>query len=71
MVRTLELPNTTAIKYLEKKLDKCRNQENNPDSEVYKQKMKRLLDEEDEEDGLRVESEFNLDLNDPNLFPNE
>ncbi|ENN72736.1 hypothetical protein HUJ04_013351 [Dendroctonus ponderosae] len=35
-------------KSLEKKLDKCRNPENNPDSEIYKKKMQALLDEDDD-----------------------
>lgn len=36
------------VKALEVKLDRCRNQENNPNSEVFKRKMIELLDDEDE-----------------------
>lgn len=32
MVKTLDVPNKDRVKFIEKKLDKCRNQENNPDS---------------------------------------
>lgn len=34
MVKSLELPQKDRVKYLEKKLDNCRNKENNPDSQV-------------------------------------
>ncbi|XP_029645893.1 cyclin-H isoform X2 [Octopus sinensis] len=34
------------IRQLEKKLEKCRNQENNPDSEVYKKKMQEMFEDE-------------------------
>ncbi|KAK9884068.1 hypothetical protein WA026_005005 [Henosepilachna vigintioctopunctata] len=33
---------------LEKKLDKCRNPENNPDTEIYKKRLMAMLDEEDD-----------------------
>jgi len=33
---------------IQKKLEKCRNQENNPDSDVYKQRMMEKLDEEED-----------------------
>ncbi|KAK6994435.1 cyclin-H-like isoform X1 [Biomphalaria glabrata] len=33
---------------IQKKLDQCRNQENNPDSDVYKQRMLEKLDEEED-----------------------
>lgn len=32
MVKGIESPQKDRVKILEKKLDKCRNQENNPDS---------------------------------------
>jgi cyclin H len=35
MVKTIDLPQKDAVKFLEKKLEKCRNQEFNPDSIVY------------------------------------
>lgn len=41
-------PDKTYIKTLDKKLEKCRNPENNPDSEIYKKKMQALLDDEDD-----------------------
>lgn len=34
MVKSLELPQKERVKQIEKKLDKCRNQENNPDSDM-------------------------------------
>ncbi|KAF7267027.1 cyclin H [Rhynchophorus ferrugineus] len=36
------------IKLLDKKLEKCRNPENNPDSDIYKKKMQAMLDEDDD-----------------------
>ena len=39
------------IKRINERLEKCRNQENNPDSQAYKQKMQEML--EDEEDRKR------------------
>ncbi|KAF2894932.1 hypothetical protein ILUMI_11240 [Ignelater luminosus] len=36
------------LKLLEKKLEKCRNPENNPDSEIYKQRMQAMLYDDDE-----------------------
>ncbi|KAJ8971046.1 hypothetical protein NQ314_000912 [Rhamnusium bicolor] len=35
-------------KILDKKLEKCRNAENNPDSEIYKKRMQAMLDEDDD-----------------------
>lgn len=32
MVKTLDVPPRDRVKYIEKKLENCRNQENNPDS---------------------------------------
>lgn len=34
MAKCVESPSREVIRALEKKLDKCRNQENNPDSEM-------------------------------------
>ncbi|KYQ52918.1 Cyclin-H, partial [Trachymyrmex zeteki] len=50
MAKCVEPPSREAVKALEKKLDKCRNQENNPDSEIYKQRMQEMLAEEDLQD---------------------
>jgi len=51
MVKNLEYPLRDKVKIIEKKLDKCRNQENKPDSEIYKQKMRKML-EDDEPDAI-------------------
>ncbi|KAJ9583760.1 hypothetical protein L9F63_021897 [Diploptera punctata] len=48
MIKLSDSPPRDLIRQLEKKLDKCRNQENNPDSQIYKQRMQEMLDEEDE-----------------------
>lgn len=45
MVKTLELPPRDRVKQIEKKLEKCRNQENNPDSAMY---------------ALRIQHDFNI-----------
>lgn len=47
MVKTIELPQKERIKFLEKKLEKCRNEQYNPDSVVYRQRMKKIYDDED------------------------
>ncbi|XP_012251872.2 cyclin-H [Athalia rosae] len=47
MAKCVEPPSREIVRSLEKKLDKCRNQENNPDSEIYKQRMQDMLDEDD------------------------
>jgi cyclin H len=41
-------PDRNQQKLLDKKLEKCRNPENNPDSEIYKKRMQALLDEDDD-----------------------
>ncbi|UYV83533.1 CCNH [Cordylochernes scorpioides] len=35
------------LRQIEKKLEMCRNQENNPDSEAYKRKIEEMLEEDD------------------------
>lgn len=47
-IKFLEPPQREVIKQLEKRIENCRNQNNNPDSEVYKQRMKRELEDEDD-----------------------
>lgn len=48
MVKNLGVcPPLSTIKTLSEKLEKCRNQENNPDSQAYKRKLKEMMDEED------------------------
>ncbi|KAJ3648409.1 hypothetical protein Zmor_020214 [Zophobas morio] len=41
-------PDRNQQKLLDKKLERCRNPENNPDSEIYKKRMQALLDEDDD-----------------------
>lgn len=50
MAKCVEPPSRDVVRTIEKKLDKCRNQENNPDSEIYKQRMQEMLDEENLQD---------------------
>lgn len=61
MVKNLpEMPDKNTIKVLEKKLDNCRNQDNNPDSDVYKRKVLQELQDEDE---LPVEADVSMQSN--------
>ncbi|XP_064645109.1 cyclin-H-like [Lineus longissimus] len=46
MIRNQEPLNREFVRNIEKKLEKCRNQENNPSSEVYKRKMEEKWDDE-------------------------
>ncbi|XP_022196444.1 cyclin-H [Nilaparvata lugens] len=50
MVKSVEAPARETVKIIEKKLEKCRNQENNPNSQIYKQRMQEILDEDDEKE---------------------
>ena len=47
MVKNLEQVDIRAIKSVFDKLEKCRNQENNPDSSAYKRKIQDLLNEDE------------------------
>ncbi|XP_037949455.1 cyclin-H-like [Teleopsis dalmanni] len=47
LVKTIVQPNKDAVKHIERKLDVCRNQDNNIDSEAYKERMRRLFAEDD------------------------
>lgn len=47
LVKMVDSPARERVKLIEKKLDRCRNQEHNPDSEVYKRRMRETLDEDD------------------------
>ncbi|KAF7993404.1 hypothetical protein HCN44_007907 [Aphidius gifuensis] len=47
MAKGSDIPSKEIVKALEKKLDKCRNQENNPDSEIYKRRMQEMLEDDD------------------------
>jgi len=53
LVKNIERDNisTEEIKELFRTLEKCRNQDNNPDSQAYKRKIQELLDDEDERGG--------------------
>ncbi|KAK7871935.1 hypothetical protein R5R35_009738 [Gryllus longicercus] len=63
MGKSLEpLPRDT-LRLLEKKLEKCRNQENNPDSAIYKQRMLEEAIDEDDEPNYPVTSESGADEN--------
>ncbi|XP_033232097.1 cyclin-H [Belonocnema kinseyi] len=47
MAKFIETPTRESVRPIEKKLERCRNQENNPDSQIYKQRMQEMLDEDD------------------------
>ena len=47
MVKNLPQDHSKDVGFLIKKLEQCRNQENNPDSAAYKRKLEELVDEED------------------------
>jgi len=47
MVKNLPQDHSKDVGLLLKKLEQCRNQENNPDSAAYKRKLEELVDEED------------------------
>jgi len=47
--KVVETYNRDVIRAIEKKLEKCRNQENNPDSKIYKSKMMDELEDEEME----------------------
>ncbi|XP_075224490.1 cyclin H isoform X2 [Lycorma delicatula] len=53
MVKSVEGPARETIRLIEKKLERCRNQANNPDSQIYKQRMQELLDDEDEREAKK------------------
>ncbi|XP_046678790.1 cyclin-H [Homalodisca vitripennis] len=57
MIRSYDPPSRDIIKGLEKRLERCRNQENNPDSQIYKEKMRENVDDEDFDMGPRVHTE--------------
>ncbi|XP_049885700.1 cyclin-H [Pectinophora gossypiella] len=46
LVKMVETPAREKVRAIEKKLDRCRNQENNPDSEVYKRRMREAIDDD-------------------------
>lgn len=48
MAKMVEQPARAGVKLLEKRLEKCRNQDNNPESQVYKKRMREMLEEDDD-----------------------
>ncbi|KAI5705158.1 hypothetical protein M8J76_012105 [Diaphorina citri] len=46
--KPIESPSREMFKQLEKRLEKCRNQANNPDSHIYKERMLESLNDDDE-----------------------
>lgn len=48
MVKSQEQIPREQMAHLQRKLDHCRNQENNPESEVYKRKLQEMLNEDEE-----------------------
>lgn len=46
MVKSIEVPPKDKVKAAEQKLEGCRNQENNPDSQTCKRKLQEMLDDE-------------------------
>lgn len=55
IVKASEPVNREIFAALNKKLEKCRNQENNPDSAIYKKRMQELLDDDDEREARKYE----------------
>lgn len=51
-----EQPDKAQIKYIEQKLEKCRNQENNPQSQEFKEALIRQLNSEEDDFGLPATS---------------
>lgn len=47
LVKMVDNPARERVRLIEKKLDRCRNQDHNPDSEVYKRRLRETLDEDD------------------------
>jgi len=71
MVKAIEQPDKTFVRALEKKLDQCRNQENNPNSLIYKQRMQKMLEDEDDiELGLSTSYHLNVseEINDASML---
>ena len=46
------------IKRLNERLEKCRNQENNPDSQAYKKKMQEMLEDEDDRKRPKLDTDI-------------
>ncbi|XP_037085347.1 cyclin-H-like isoform X2 [Pollicipes pollicipes] len=54
LAKMVEQPQRDVVKQLERKLEKCRNQDNNPESQAYKRRMREMLEEEDEIQSYKV-----------------
>lgn len=54
LVKSPETPSRDQVKPIEKRLEICRNEETNPDSEVYKQKLQEMLYDDDEKDQMSL-----------------
>ena len=55
MVKNLEpVIDIKAVKPLLERLEKCRNQENNPDSGAYKRKLQALLNEDEDDQPMET-----------------
>ncbi|XP_058126575.1 cyclin-H [Anopheles coustani] len=65
LVNNTKLPTKELFRFLDKKLEKCRNQENNPDSQIYKQRMKKMYEDEDDLDAMG--SSFHMNVSDASL----
>lgn len=57
LVKNVETPSRDQIKYIEKRLEICRNEETNPDSEVFKQKLQEMLFRDDKADDISYQAE--------------
>lgn len=53
MVHNIEVPKKEQVKAIEKRLEKCRNEENNPNSLAYKRKLQEMLEEEEMETAMK------------------
>uniref|UniRef100_A0A1B0G766 Cyclin-H n=2 Tax=Glossina morsitans morsitans TaxID=37546 RepID=A0A1B0G766_GLOMM len=62
MVKQYEIPARDKVKTIEKKLEKCRNQENNPDSEIYKERMRKMFCDDDLEIDLQANSAADMSV---------
>lgn len=49
MIQSIEVPDKHKVRVIEKKLEICKNQANNPDSQEYKRALQESLNADDEE----------------------
>lgn len=63
MVKNItEMPDKNTIKAIEKKLERCRNNLNDPESESYKLRQLRELNEEDEDGAPSLEQVLDVSM---------